>query len=642
MLSFFHSIFVCVPNSVIDRRTPGKLLTHRLSSVIFNSELISNDNFIRTACRSCKPAVVVIFEPTAIIMKEPLYPNVGFRAPQKNQRAGAFSLAILGLVVVFCTYFHGIGSLHILRNGDELLYAHITRVLSLSEQWLPLPGVPDLRNTKPPLLFWQGLLSTDWGNNWSPAALRLPNVLWSFATAFLCGLLAFRISKRDIFTGILAALFYLAFFTTYRYGRPFLTNPPETFWMFSCFFVMLWWKPTSFDSRFLFPTFIGLLAGMAMLTKSFAQLAPIGVGLCWWHLSIHRWRLRTFLRDSLPGLIWTALLSLSIFSLWFLLDPDPQAVWQDFVVRENVGKLESGLGSWLRGFLWDGDTVWRLAGSWFFNAGLLAFPLFGLMAVCWKHRQDLADDEKLLWIWVFAIFLVFCIPSQRSGRYLLEGMPALAVLMATRSHQLKRVTFALSLGFVILLQLALGWISLMLAREVGPQALPWWHFPLIIAVILFSLAGIFKSRWIAFFAPVAALSFFLSLSSFLSVFDAPLGAYDMAVREKTTGRVVWAPEKWHSKAETHRFLLPDAVVKGYPAGGNLPDAPVRGPNDLMVIELPIDAPAPEGALGSRINITSRHKAWQIREMAAGKVKKHLFAREWVVPADPMPFGADKK
>ena len=83
--------------------------------------------------------------------------------PPQKQRQVAFWLAVTGLLVAFCTYFHGLGSVHILRNGDELVYAHITRVTSLAERWLPLQGIPGMRNTKPPLLFWQGLLSTDWG-----------------------------------------------------------------------------------------------------------------------------------------------------------------------------------------------------------------------------------------------------------------------------------------------------------------------------------------------------------------------------------------------------------------------------------------------------------------------------------------------
>jgi hypothetical protein len=325
-----------------------------------------------------------------------------------------------------------------------------------------------------------------------------------------------------------------------------------------------------------------------------------------------------------------------MFSLWFLFDPEPAAIWREFVMGENVGKMAGSVGAWFAGLLWNGDTVWSLAGSWFFNAGLLAFPLFGLMVECWKQRRTLHDEERLLWIWVFAIFIVFCIPSQRSGRYLLEGMPALAVLLATRCHRVGRYTFVLSLAGVIAVLLAMGWISLLLARELGIQAFSWWHFPLVVTAIAFAVMAVARPRWTAMCTPTAVLSVFLALSSFLSVFDAPLGTYDTAVVKATADRVVWAPEKFRSKAETHRFLLPQAVVRGYPAGGNVPDAPIRGPHDLMVIQLPLDAPAPTGAMGSRINITSRHKAWQIWEMATGSVKKHLFAREYVVPAGPLP------
>ena len=557
-------------------------------------------------------------------------------ATQLERARMAMPLTISGLILGLCTYLHGLGSLHILRNGDELVYMHLTRVTSMARQWLPMQGIPGMRNTKPPLLFWQGLVSTDWGSHWSVVALRWPSVMWTFGTALLCGLLGWRLSGRDLLKGALAALFYLAFFSTYRYGRPYLTNPPETFWVFACFFTLLWWKPRSFDSHYLFPTLLGVLAGMALLTKSFAQLLPIGVGLSCWHLHVRGWRLASFVRHSLPGIIWTALLSLGMFSLWFVFDPEPAAIWREFVMGENVGKMASSVGSWLKGLLWSGDSVWSLGGSWFFNAGLLAFPLFGLMVECWKHRRTLLDEERLLWIWVFAIFIVFCIPSQRSGRYLLEGMPALAVLLAMRFEHVGRYAFVMSLGGVITVLLSLGWVSLLLAREVGMQAFPWWHFPLVVGAIAFAVMAIARPRWTAICSATAALSVFLSLSSFLSVFDAPLGTFDTVVTEATAGRVVWAPEKFRSVAETHRFLLPRAVVRGYPAGGKVPDAPIRGPNDFMVIQQPLHAPAPAGAIGSRIDITSRHKAWQIWEMATGSVQKHLFAREWVVPAGSQP------
>ncbi len=547
-------------------------------------------------------------------------------------RLGA-PLIISGLVFALCTYLYGLDSLTILRNGDELVYVQITRVTGMTGQWLPLQsGMSDMRNTKPPLLFWQGLVSTGWGNSWSLTALRWPSVLWTFGTAFLCGLLGWRLSGRDVFRGGLAALFYLAFFSTYRYGRPYLTNPPETFWVFACFFTMLWWKPRSFDSRFLFPTILGLLAGMALLTKSFAQVIPIGVGLSWWHLYMRGWRVRAFVRQSLPGILWSALLSLGIFSLWFVLDPEPEAIWREFVLGENVGKMGSGIVPWFKDLLWGGDNIWGLAGSWFFNAGLLAFPLFALMVECWKNRRTLLEEERLLWFWVLAIFVVFCIPSERSGRYLLEGMPALAVLMALRCGRIWRFAFVLTLVGAIVVLLPIGYLSLLLAREVGVKAFPWWHWLLVAAGVGFSVTAIVRPRWTALYSPTAALSVFLVLAAFFSVFDPPLGAFDTAARKATAGHTVWVPENFRSVAECHRFLLPQSEVRGYPAGLKAPDAAVLGPDDFVVILQPIDAPPPAGAVGSRIEITGRHKAWQIWEMAAGKVKKHLFAREWIVPA----------
>ena len=40
--------------------------------------------------------------------------------------------------------------------------------------------------------------------------------------------------------GAIAAIIYLSFFSTYRYGRPYLTSAPETFWLFGVFFAIAW------------------------------------------------------------------------------------------------------------------------------------------------------------------------------------------------------------------------------------------------------------------------------------------------------------------------------------------------------------------------------------------------------------------
>ncbi len=558
-------------------------------------------------------------------------------ADQLERARLAVPLILTGLVLGLCTYLHGIGSLHILRNGDELVYMQITRVTSTANQWLPLQSdMMDMRNTKPPLLFWQGLLSTDWGRHWSLAALRVPSVAWTFATALLCGLLAWRLTRRNIFQGVLAAMFYLAFFSTYRYGRPFLTNAPETFWVFTCFFTMLWWRPRSFDSKFVFPMIVGFLAGMAMLTKSFAQLLPIGVALAWWHLQVRSWRWGAPLRRSLVGLAITAAVSLGIFSLWFVFDPAPAAIWKEFVVGENVGKLAGGTGSWIAGFLWGGNSVWTLGASWFLNAGMLAFPLFGVMVECWKHRRILHTEEKLLWLFVFAVFLVFCIPEQRSGRYLLEAMPAVAVLMAARWHHVGRNAFVLSLLTSIAILLPVAWISFLLERQLGPGAFAWWHWPLLVASIAFAVTAIARPHWSAMCAAPAAMTVFLSLSSFLSVFNAPLGTFDAAAREATVGRVVWVPENFRSVAELDRFLLPNAIVRGYPESWGVPQSAIRSDDDFAIVTLPLQAAAPDGAIGSRIDLTSRHTTKQLWDMATGSVQEHLFCRKWIVSVQSLP------
>lgn len=544
----------------------------------------------------------------------------------------ALPLAITGLALALCTFLHGLGSLHIPSNGDELVYMQITHHTAASDRWLPLQsGMDAMRNTKPPILFWQGLITTNWGSQWSLTALRWPSIIWTFATALMCGLLAWRITSRNALSGILAAMFYLAFFSTYRYGRPYLTNPPETFWVFACFFTMLWWKPKSFDSRFVFPTIIGALAGMALLSKSFVQLVPIGITLAWWQLRWNHWNFAIFGRRSLASLVWTAVLALAIFAVWFMLDPDPKSIWSEFVLGENVGKMAGGISAWITGFFWGGNSVWTLGASWFLNAGLLAFPLFGVAVECWKHRRALVDDERLLWIWVFVIFIVFCIPAQRSGRYLLEAMPALAILMATRWHHVGRNAFMLSHIAAIVVLVPIGWLSIVLARELGAGAFEWWHWPLIAGSIAFALIALLRPRWTAMCAAPVALTVFLSLSSFLSVFDAPLGIFSAETVESAKGQRVWVPENFRSVAELHRFLLPDSTVLGYSSTLATPPIEQVAVGDYRVLVLPLSAAQPSGAIGMRIEMTSRHTAQQIWQMATGHVQEHLFCREWIVP-----------
>jgi dolichol-phosphate mannosyltransferase len=98
----------------------------------------------------------------------------------------------LGLFILAAfMYVLDLGGENIPRNGDELVYAHIAFKTWLhaqsTGQWLPLlSDIDNMRNTKPPLLIWQAM-SVSWLHlPWSLWWLRLPSVVYTLITAWLC------------------------------------------------------------------------------------------------------------------------------------------------------------------------------------------------------------------------------------------------------------------------------------------------------------------------------------------------------------------------------------------------------------------------------------------------------------------------
>src|ERR1700675_2017611 len=138
----------------------------------------------------------------------------------------------LALAITLLSYLYPLDGRNILKSPDEGFYVQIARMTAEQGKLLPLVCERGLCNDKPPLLFWQGIASTSWARHWSLWALRLPSVLYTAATALLVALLAGRLAG-DGRTAWLAALLFTAALSTVQHGRPFLTNPPETFWLFA-------------------------------------------------------------------------------------------------------------------------------------------------------------------------------------------------------------------------------------------------------------------------------------------------------------------------------------------------------------------------------------------------------------------------
>lgn len=546
---------------------------------------------------------------------------------------------IIGVLLACAAYFYGVDSRFAPKNGDEYPYTHIVRMTNASDAWLPLQSeMVGIKNTKPPLLFWQGMLSTEHGKEWSLLNLRLPSLVYTALTAILISIVAFSISK-SIPLGLLSGIVWLAFFNTYRYGRPYLAEPPEIFWLALPFFMLLIVGKRLSESKFLFPVLAGVGFGFALLYKSVAYIVPVCIVLSLWYW---QWRSKGvigFIRNDLIKIIAVGLIALAIFAIWFVLDPDPAAIWQEFVIGENAGKFAARNTSYLKDFIWGGDSVGMLFLTSVANAGFLSLVVLNLFYVAIRDRKQMRFEEKLLWIWIIVFFIIFCLPSQRSGRYLLPIMPAVAILIALHWQQLSKWCFWVALVLQAILVIAFAWLSL----HIDLWTYPIWHW-LILALALGVIAiGLIRTAFAKSAAVLACFMTYLSLTSSIMPLDGQAGRFNAKTIAALQGKTVWFPCDFRAKDEEYRFLIPGADIKGYPANQakDLNYLAERYP--LFAVQAPVHTtltPCPTcEILGERLEMRARHNSDEIKAMLLGKVSDNLFVREYIVSA-PFNSGND--
>ncbi|CAM3816548.1 ArnT family glycosyltransferase [Polynucleobacter antarcticus] len=547
--------------------------------------------------------------------------------------------AILILLLGVFTYLYGLDSRFAPKNGDEYPYMHIVRMTADAGQWLPLQSEMDgIKNTKPPLVFWQGITSTTWGSDWTLSALRWPSVLYTGLTAFFLFLAVSRFSGRKQ-TGLLAALVWLSFFATYRYGRPFLTDPPAVFWISLPFFALLYWGKAAFHSKILFPLLAGACFGMALLAKSFAYIAPaaFALGLFYWRW--REWSIPKVVIQDLYKVILVTVMALGIFGLWFLLDPFPEAVWKEFVLGENVGKFEARSSNYLLDLVRGGDSIWMLVLTSLANAGLFFFVLISALLVCWRQRRFLSLEESLLLLFALAFFMVFSLPSQRSGRYLLPVMPAFAALIAIYWDRLPLWGFRIALVLQLILVGALTWVgtNLQMSEFLGRPGIweyAYWHWILMGGSLLLILLGLIKRDYCKTLALTGCFLSYCALTSSLSPLEGALGRYDQATIDQVRAQDMWVPCDYRAKDEEYRLLLPGAILHGYDSKEAQDIGPLSSTYPLVAVQVPIGVEPilcdSCKILGKRMEMSARHTDAQIQSMLMGNIGEHLFVNEYLI------------
>ena len=572
------------------------------------------------------------------------------------------------LILAVLIYALGLGGQYNPSNGDELVYTHIARLTAASGHWLPLVSDLDhMRNTKPPLLFWQAMVAGDWGRNWSLAALRLPSLLY---TLLITGAVA-GITRRmtgSARSACIAACLYLAFFCSYRFGRTYLTSAPETFWLGLPMFWLMWQSGNAksntpaiaatlgWSSHIVF----GLALGLGLAYKSFALIAPAATTLwCAQLLSgpALSWRLvlQTTFKVSL-----SAALALGIFSLWFLLDPNPAAVWQEFVIGENAGKMSNAQGYWHTAFFGGGFSIWAQLLAYVQNAGLLAFVVLGWLLLGLRTRFRWADNAQssqrvILLTWLAVWLIVFTLPSQRSARYLIPAMPALAILLALEWQRIARGWFLLTLLLCGILVGGLGRIA-WAAHELGIGS----SFELgltlfvVAACLLLVLAGTVKPAWTRACSVAASLSILACFSLSTAPLNGTDGQYGSDVTTQLRNARVAVPNGFNGQFERFEFLLPGNRFIPYDSDERASAGAGATAGDLQRLLAGHDAviwlqssgqemtpPCTPSCrvLGSRWEVKGRHQNGEINWGNVWYPQHWLFRREWLL-ATALPAAAD--
>jgi 4-amino-4-deoxy-L-arabinose transferase-like glycosyltransferase len=556
------------------------------------------------------------------------------------------------LTFAACIYISGLGGHFIPRNGDEMVYAHIARLTAQSNQWLPLVSeLNNMRNTKPPLLFWQALVAGDWGTHWTLAALRLPSLAYTFLVTAGIVVLTRQLS-RSMKLALLAGAIYLAFFCTFRYGRPYLTSAAESFWFNLPIFVLLLRylrpSPSSAVYSWAWALPFGLALACGLLYKSFALIAPAGA--C---LAFVAWRLQT--PQHWSGYVELAFkvgascaLALGIFALWFALDPDPQAVWKEFIVGENVGKMNHNQG-YLRTALWGGSSMWVQLLGYAQNAGLLAMLVIGAMGAgaygLWRKLRGkpqvplmpngFSIDKLALGavLGVLAIWLIiFTLPSQRSARYLIPAMPFLAIVLALLWHRLHAWWFKLSLVLIVLVLClfgTIGWSAYQL-HIASP-----WQWGLLLTSLVVGAASVvagFAAPYLRNATVLAALAVLATFNAMVAPLDSSAAALTQTHSAQWRGKHIAVPDGFNGQFERYQFILPGNRYSTYDADAALGTVLAQFDAVMWVGAQPPPCAAQNTCtvIASRWDVRTRHASGEITLNNILRPQEWLFRREWML------------
>jgi 4-amino-4-deoxy-L-arabinose transferase-like glycosyltransferase len=412
--------------------------------------------------------------------------------------------------------------------------------------------------------------------------------------------------------------------------------------------------PSSDGIGWLAFTLMGVAMALGSAYKSFALVAPAAATVwCAWLVSAPRFQWPLAIRTTL-GVTWSATLAVGIFASWLLLDPDPAAVWQEFVLGENAGKMSNAQGYWHAAFF-GVYPMWTQLLAYPANAGLLFFTVLGVvwvgLARAFKRQTyaQLTPAQCILLAWLAVWLIVFTIPSQRSERYVIPAIPALAILTALVWEKIPRLAFWVTLGIIVPALVMLARITWVMGEmQIASSQQVTMTLIAACAGLTGATAGFLINKWLRAASLLACLAVYASFSLMVEPLSAPTAGYSAEAKEQVRGKRVAVPNGFTGQYERYRFVLPAAKVVPYDAEGRNTGAyqPDMPPTERLaylldqfdaVVWLQGDLSQTEPScvpqcklLGKRWHVKSRHKAGEVTLGNLWQPQEWLFRHEWLV------------
>jgi hypothetical protein len=183
----------------------------------------------------------------------------------------------------------------------------------------------------------------------------------------------------------------------------------------------------------------------------------------------------------------------------------------------------------------------------------------------WRDCAPGVRVQLALAAWALVWLVVFCLPSQRSARYVIPAMPAVAVLLALNWHQVARNWFVASLALNALVLVVLTRLA-QASAELG-IATPAEHALAMLCVgagVAFTVAGLWRARWTRACTLGLGLTLYAVLNVTLAPFSGAAGHFDVAATAAAAalppGTRVVVPSGFNAQHERYQFLMPDAAT----------------------------------------------------------------------------------